>query len=134
MKVEDKAVALHKKGYNCAQSVLCAFEDKVDLEEKDLFRISEAFGFGMGSQEVCGAVSGACFLAGLVNSDGDIENPKTKKQTYGIAKAMIDDFKEMNKSINCYELIGGGSGQRLRSCDGCIQDACAIAEKHLFKK
>ncbi len=134
VKVEEKAIELHEKGYNCAQSVLCAFTEKNNMEEKDLFRISEAFGFGMGSQEVCGAVAGVCFLAGLANSDGNIENPRTKKQTYKIAKTMIDEFKEKNKSINCYELLGGDLGIPFKSCNEYIKDACIIAEKCLYNK
>ena len=60
-----RAVENHKKGYNCAQAVLCAFSDITDLTEDQLFRLSEAFGGGMGGTKgVCGAVSAMVFLAG----------------------------------------------------------------------
>lgn len=28
----------HKKGYNCAQSVSCAFSDRTDFDEETIFR------------------------------------------------------------------------------------------------
>ena len=67
-----KEIALlnHKKGYNCAQSVVCAFCDKLDIKEDDLFRLSEAFGFGMGHGNVCGAVTAMVMIAGLEKSFG----------------------------------------------------------------
>ena len=52
------AIEYHDKGYNCCQSVCCAFKDKVDLDEKTLFRITEGLGLGMGCMEgTCGAIS-----------------------------------------------------------------------------
>ena len=35
----EHAVELKHKGYNCAQAVLCAFADKLDLSEEDLKKI-----------------------------------------------------------------------------------------------
>ena len=66
---KEKANALHDKGYNCAQAVACTFADKVDVDEEVLFRACEGLGLGMGCmQGTCGAISGACVLAGFVNS------------------------------------------------------------------
>ena len=45
----EKAVANHKKKYNCAQAVACAFCDKLGRDEKEVFEVMEAFGLGMGS-------------------------------------------------------------------------------------
>ena len=112
------AVENHKKGYNCAQAVLCAFADKTGFTEDELFRLSEAFGGGMGgTQGVCGAVSAMVFLAGLKNSLGIDELPGSNKRTsYGDAAALMTEFEKMNQTIICSRLKGEG----LRSCDGCI--------------
>ena len=40
----EKAVANHKKKYNCAQAVACAFCDKLGRDEKEVFEVMEAFG------------------------------------------------------------------------------------------
>ena len=44
-----------KNGYNCAQAVLLAFSDELEIDEKTLALISSSFGGGMGRmREVCG--------------------------------------------------------------------------------
>lgn len=127
-----KSVENHKNGYNCAQAVACAYCDLFGADEKDTFRTMEAFGFGMGTMGTCGAVSAMAALAGLKLSDGNLEAPATKKACYKAMKEMIGEFKEKNQSILCSELKGIESGQMLRSCTGCIEDAAGIIEKHLL--
>ena len=124
----EKALENHEKGYNCAQAVLCAFADMTDFSEDELFRISEAFGFGMGRRDVCGAVSAMTFLAGLKNSCGVDALPDTnKKESYALSKELIDAFETKNKSVICAEI----KDNNLRSCDGCIEDAVRILEERL---
>ena len=79
----EKAVKMHRDGYNCCQSVVCALADAVGMDESLLYKIGEGFGAGMGTGKgVCGAISGAAILAGIVNSDGVISNPgQTKKKS-----------------------------------------------------
>ncbi len=127
----EKAVSLHDKGYNCAQAIVCAYADLVGLDEQTAYKVSEAFGLGMGQMEVCGAVSGACMLAGMKNSGGLENVGKTKGETYKINRAVADEFKQMNKSVICRELKGVENGTVLRTCTGCIEDAAKIIEKYL---
>lgn len=125
----QKAVANHKKGYNCAQAVLCAFADKTEFTEQELFKLSEAFGGGMGgTQGVCGAVSAMVFLAGLKNSLGTDALPDTNKaESYRFAGELMEKFQDKNQTIICSRLKGEG----IRSCDGCIEDAVKILEESL---
>ncbi|MBQ8184618.1 MAG: C_GCAxxG_C_C family protein [Lachnospiraceae bacterium] len=128
-----KTIENHKKGYNCCQAVACAYCDLVGMDEKTMFQAAEAFGAGMGGmQATCGAVSGAMLLAGLKNSTGNLESPDSKMGTYQLSKEMVAQFRQKNGSVVCKELKGVESGQPLRSCDGCIEDAAALAEKILF--
>ena len=53
----EEAVKKHSEGYNCAQSVACTFADLMGMDEKDVFKMSEGFGFGMGACETCGCHS-----------------------------------------------------------------------------
>ena len=73
----------HINGYNCCQAVACVFADEVGIDESLLYRMGEGFGAGMGTtQGVCGAISGAAMLAGLVYSDGNTEKAgQTKAKT-----------------------------------------------------
>ena len=125
----QKAIENHKKGYNCAQAVVCAFADKTSFTEDELFRLSEAFGGGMGGTGgVCGAVSAMVLLAGLKNSLGIDNLPETNKKTsYMSAAELMKKFEDMNTSTICARIKGEG----LRSCDGCIEDAVKILEENL---
>ena len=124
----EKALENHHKGYNCAQAVLCAFADVADFTEDELFRLSEGFGFGMGTQGTCGAVSAMVFLAGIEKSKGVDAIPETnKKESYKFSRELIETFEEKNKSVICKEI----KGENLRSCDGCVEDAVNILVKYL---
>lgn len=129
-----KALENHDKGYNCAQAVACAFADRLGRDEKDVFEIMEAFGFGMGSMGTCGAVSAMAAVVGMVESDGTLDGPKTKKVSYKVMKELTNKFIEKNTSVVCRELKGVDSGKTLRSCNGCIQDAAEIVEEYLNSK
>lgn len=128
----ERALENHKKGYNCSQAVACAFADLADADENFVFAAAEGMGAGMGGMEsTCGAVSGACMAAGLVNSSRDTEKPVTKAETYRLSKAIVQAFREKNHTLVCKELKGVKDGQPLRSCDGCIEDAARILEQVL---
>ena len=130
MNRREMAVENHKKGCNCAQAVACLFAEKLGYNEDELFRLSEAFGGGMGgTQGVCGAVSAMVLVAGAIKSFGMDKLPETnKKESYKISKELIDSFEEKNGSVICKRI----KDENLRSCDGCIEDAVKILEEKLF--
>ena len=128
----QKAIDLHHKGYNCAQAVVCAYCDLFGLDEETGYRASEAFGFGMGQMEVCGALAGACMLAGLKNSGGLQAGGKTKAETYKLDRQLAAAFREKNQSVLCRELKGVESGKVLRSWDGCGEDGARLVETYLL--
>lgn len=129
-----QALANHKKGYNCAQSVVCAYCDLFGIDEKTAFKMAEAYGFGMGTMGTCGAVTAMAMVAGMKLSDGNLDEPATKKNCYGMMKNMTNAFLEKNTSTNCSEIKGTTGGPVLRSCDGCIEDAANILEDMLLAK
>ena len=87
-----KALENHDKGYNCAQAVACAFADRMGKDEKEVFEIMEAFGFGMGTMGTCGAVSAMAAVVGMAESDGALDGPKTKKASYKAMKELTNKF------------------------------------------
>ena len=129
----EETIKKHDIGYNCAQAVACVYCDLVGIDEATLFRMTEAFGGGMGGmQGTCGAVSGACALAGLKASTANLEEPNSKRSSYALSKEIVKQFTEQNGSIVCKELKGVGTGTPLRSCQDCIKDAALIAERVIF--
>lgn len=129
MTKKELAIAYHDKKYNCAQAVALAFADEVGIDKETLFKICEGCGLGMGGMEgTCGAVTGAVILAGLKNSDGSLDDPKTKASTYQLSKEILRQFQSKNGSTVCKDLKGVETGKVLRSCPDCIMDAVEIAQ------
>lgn len=126
-----RALENHKKGYNCAQAVACAFCERLGKDEKELFEVMEAFGLGMGTMGTCGAVSAMAAVVGMVESDGALNAPKTKKVSYKTMKGLTEKFLAKNQSVICREIKGVDTGTVLRSCDGCIEDAAELLETYL---
>ena len=132
MDKKELAIALHDKKYNCAQAVACAFAEEVGVDMETLFRACEGLGLGMGCMEgTCGAISGAVVLAGFKNSDGQLDAPGTKADTYQLSKKIVQAFLEKNKATKCADLKGVHTGVVLRSCPDCITDAVEIVQEVL---
>lgn len=129
----EQTIERHDKGYNCAQAVACTYCDLVGVDEETMFRMTEALGLGMGGMEgTCGAVSGACVLAGMMKSSGNLECPNSKAQSYKLSRQIVNEFLEKNRSVVCKELKGVETGKPITPCAECIRDAARIAEKILF--
>lgn len=118
-------------GYNCAQAVFCTFADKFGIDEKTAFKLSEAFGTGIGGMGdgTCGALLAVYMLAGLKFSSGG--DTITKQKTYAEIQKLSEKFRNMNGAVLCNELKGAKTGKALRSCIGCVQDAVKLAEELL---
>ncbi len=131
----EKTIELHNKGYNCAQAVACAYCDLVGVDEETMFKMTEGLGLGMGGMEgTCGAVTGACILAGIKNSTANLDAPDSKVNTYKLSREILESFKVKNSSVVCKELKGVQTGKMLRACSGCIMDAATLVEKVLFSE
>ena len=129
-----KADELHRKGYNCSQSVAVACADLVDVPAETLFKATEGFGFGMGTMDgSCGALTGALLIAGLKNSTGNLESPKSKGATMKISKAMLTSFREKSGAIICRELKGVDTGKMICSCPDCIKHGVEVVEEQFAK-
>ena len=132
MTKKELAIANHDRKYNCAQAVACTFAEEIGVDEKTLFQAAEGFGLGMGGMEAaCGALSGAVMLAGFKNSDGNLQNPSTKADTYQLSKEIVRRFKEKTGSCICKELKGIETGKMLCSCPDCIRCGVEAAEEVL---
>ena len=60
---DKRAKELFENGYNCSQSVFCAFCEDFGIDFETGLKLSSSFGGGMGKlREVCGAVS-AMFMS-----------------------------------------------------------------------
>ena len=129
----EQAVELYKKGYNCAQAIVCTYCDLFGMDKLEMFRLTEGLGRGMATMEgACGSLTAACILAGLKGSTGNLEKPNSKVQTYVLSKAILDGFREKNKSTICKELKGLETKKMLCACPDCIRQAALLVEQVLL--
>ncbi len=129
MKCSEKALENFYKGYNCAQSVLCAFSEQAGLDEETAFKIAEGFGLGMGGyKDECGAVTGMFMTIGLKNSDGVLDGTSTtKKDTYAILREAGKDFEGKTGAIMCRDLLAMEKEMAANASPEEIKAACGKA-------
>ena len=141
----DKAVELFKEGCNCAQAVFLAFNDIMGYEQKTALKISSSFGGGFGRmREVCGAVSGMCMVLGTIYGYDDIESQQLKKEHYARIQKCMKEFREVNGTYICRELIGEEGKDtkanptertndfyKRRPCSELVRIAAEITDKYI---
>lgn len=102
-----KAMELFQEGYNCAQAVLGAFAQDMNMDFQQAMMLSSSFGGGMGRmREVCGAVSAMFMVAGLDKGYSDPKASTEKAGHYDYIQQLAAKFKEENGSIICRDLLG----------------------------
>jgi len=102
------ARSLFFQGYNCSQAVFCAFCDVTGLEMEAAARMASSFGGGLGRlREVCGTVSGAVLVLGMVKGYADPKDYAAKKAHYARVQEFARRFREQNGAIVCRELLKG---------------------------
>jgi C_GCAxxG_C_C family probable redox protein len=141
----DLAMALFRKGANCAQAVVGAYAEECGLEFDQAMRLASSFGAGMGRlREVCGAVSGMLMVIGLKEGYCDLRCKDLKDQHYARVQALAAEFKSRTGSLICRELLGLPKGAdasvsegrtdeyyRKRPCQAMVGLAAQIVEDHL---
>ncbi len=101
-----RAQELFYQGYNCAQSVFCAFAEDMGLELDAAARLSSSFGGGLGRlRELCGALSGAELALGYLRGYSDVTDPALKSAHYARVRALAEAFREKNGTYICRELL-----------------------------
>ena len=144
----EKAMDLFKQGYNCSQSVVLAFCDKIGLDEETALKMSSSFGGGIGRlREVCGAVTGMFMVAGMLYGYSDPKDNKTKTEHYKLIQMLANEFREENGFIICRELLGLGAGAdkpvpelrtqeyyKKRPCAELVGCAAKIMEKYIKER
>ena len=135
-----------KDGYNCAQSVLLAFSDKIALDKEKALMLTSSFGGGMGRlREVCGAVSAMFIIAGILKGYTEPNNDIVKANHYKLIQDLAAEFKLKHGTIICRELLGLDGTEfspipsartdeyyKERPCEEFIRCAAEIVEEDLI--
>ena len=141
----DRAEALFLAGHVCSQSVVLSLCEGLGMPRDLACRASLGLGGGIGRlREVCGAVSGMAFLAGLRHGL-DHADEEAKRRTYRVVQEMAAAFRKEQGTLLCRDILGlapGDAGgdpeprspdfyERRRRCLACIRLAASIAERTL---
>lgn len=131
-RIQTAVSYLDDRNYTCAQSVACAFADRTDLHPDIIYRLSEGCGGGLGTMgsETCGTLIGAAMIIGYATSGG-MGQPVSKARTFEKLRPIVARFKEKNGSTYCDDLQGLTGNPPLRSCEGCVADACTMLAEAL---
>ena len=143
-----QAEAYFKDGYNCSQSVVLAFSDLMEVDKEILLKMSSPFGGGMGRlREVCGSVSGMFQVLGYFEGCDSSRDRQQKVDLYAEVQELAEQFRELNGSIVCRELLAGvphTQGQvpeertdqyyKKRPCGQLVAISTQLVENHLKEK
>lgn len=134
MKHEEIAVEKRNKGFNCAQAVLCAYTKELNMDEKQLFVLSECFGSGLGcTLGNCGALNAAAMIQSVLSSSGNLEHPDSKAKTYPKVRNLLKQFEEQVGAIRCRDIKGIETGTVLCECEDCVRIACRLIDEVMEK-
>jgi C_GCAxxG_C_C family probable redox protein len=136
----EKAAAMASEyfaqGYNCAQSILLAVGQAMDLGDDFTPRIAGGLGGGIGHEgELCGALTGGVLVIGLCYSSNNPADKEAKQLVYDRSADFMRRFAMANGARRCRDLTGvnmrtmeGMEAFRLlkvkeRICQGVLRNA-----------
>lgn len=96
-----------RQGYNCCQSVVVAFADRIGMEKDAAAKLVSGFGGGFSRlREVCGAVSGMVFIANALCGYCRPDDPVGKAAHYALIQKLAKEFRSRAGSIICRDILG----------------------------
>ena len=105
--------------FNCCQSVLIPFAKEMGLSEEQAFALGASFGSGMRCGSVCGTLTGALMVLGMLNYPPE--------QVDAFRRKFLADHGD----INCAALLKKSHERgipRKEHCDGLVLDTVQALE------
>jgi C_GCAxxG_C_C family probable redox protein len=110
--------------YNCAQSVFVPFAEHVGMSCEQACAVAQAFGRGMQTVSVCGALTGALMSLGVLGL-------ADRRTVAALTRKMRDNH---GGTILCVELLrknAEAGGQKKPHCDAMVYEAVSLVEEVL---
>ena len=86
--------------------MLVGFGEDYGLDRETALSVARAFGAGMGSGGVCGAVTGAYMVLGF-KFHKEADQRQARHRTYHLVREFNERFKDRHETLICQELLGG---------------------------
>lgn len=146
MTPKEKARNYFLEGFNCSQSVFCAFADRFGIDTETAKKISAGLGGGVGRmREVCGAVTASAMVLGSICAPTDGSDAESKKKNYELVREFSERFLERHPSVICREILSLDTKMektatpddrtaeyyKKRPCLKVVEDAAEILEEML---
>ena len=138
---EEAKYRLFDQGFDCAQTVLSAFAEDLDLDEETALKVAAGFGGGMHLGDMCGCVTGALMALGLKYGWSEEGDRVGKDLMNGKAQEFERRFRERLGSLRCRELLEADvstpegkflAAERIpQRCPGFVAAATEILEEML---
>ncbi len=120
----DKAQFMHRKGFNCAETVVWSLSSYWNLD------VNTACVTGLGggiarTGATCGALAGAIVALGVKVGRVEPEDDEKKQLCYRLGQQVISRFREDMGSTACEDIIGfvlAGEGGAERYAAGGFKD------------
>jgi len=116
-----KVLEYHKQGYNCAESIIKAFNEEKKLNIP--VSIASPFGRGMTVGSTCGAITGVLMALGAIKGR---EESSDKNESREYTKEIMNKIKEKYGTYECLELKKKGV-----SCNEIIEYTYNILNEYI---
>ena len=102
----EKTADLHQNGgMTCSQAILTAFGPSVGLDAEQAKTLGRPLcGINVGKFGVCGYISGAALLLGIVHDQA--EEGASRRATTASVDTLCERFKAKNGHLRCKQLVG----------------------------
>ena len=98
----ERAINNFKKGYNCSQAIVLAFDDVLTIDPNELIKIASPFGGGISRmREICGAASGMVLVLGNIIGYDTPEIGEKKHELYKNTQELLRIFENKYGSLTC---------------------------------
>lgn len=135
---KQQAMQLFNERYNCAQSIMLAYNDLVDIDEDTAFRISSGFEGGIAKLgKTCGTLNASVMLLSLKYGETTKLDVDSKIKRRKIIREFVNEFtKNHNKGINCTEILTEERDKTYtmhsEKCASIVSEVCDLLDKYMF--
>ena len=124
-------------GFNCAAAVITEFCEDYDLDTELAAKLACGMGAGFCDGDICGAVSAAVMVVGLMHGQSSQDDQAAKINCRAKTVEFLDAFKRKHGVVACRDLLAGfpdddseeAVQERRRFCAGLVDSAVEILEE-----
>ena len=134
---KEKALRLFNERYNCAQSIMLAYCDLVDITEDMAFKISSGFEGGIAKLgKTCGTINASVMLLSLRYGENKKEDVDSKNKRREIIRNFMNEFMNNHKKgINCTDILTEENKTYTMHSEKCLKtvsEVCDLLDKYIF--